>query len=44
MLVGIGCESGQGYLYARALSELEALQTAQAALNGQRLQPMPAAA
>ena len=39
MLVGSGCESGQGFLYSPPLTELEALQTVQASLGGRRMLP-----
>lgn len=43
-LVGSGCESGQGYLYARPLSEEDTLAAVASALDGKRLRPLVHAA
>ena len=39
-LIGSGCESGQGYLYARPLSEQDALAMVEVALRGERITPL----
>jgi len=43
-LVGSGCESGQGFLYAPALTEDDALAAVKRAVAGGRLTPLPQAA